>query len=215
MDYIGKLFNYKFKITQFDKSKYYSINKGYKKRSKLFRLIRLIVWDMLICGILQPIGALSTALFVCPVASLCVTLCNIHITIWIKQIINVFKSIHFLVAIVRKIRRAVSDGIFFHTIIRCNAKVPSNDTFIARRVAGPGLASDYFYQVFKTINPLNMWIFIKVLLIIWNKINPEQALAALETQIEINLLNTYQTYIEKIIKEPTRLYKWDLHQKIY
>jgi len=100
----------------------------------------------------------------------------------------------------------MSDGIFFHTIIRCNAKVPSNDTFIARRVAGPGLASDHFFQVAFTNN--SQYCFLLVLLLIrLIKINPEQALAALEANVEMNLLDAYRTYIEKIIEEPTRLFK--------
>ena len=45
------------------------------------------------------------------------------------------------------------------------ARVPSTDTFVARRIGGPGLASNFFYQV-----------------------RPEQVLAALEMQIELEIL---------------------------
>ena len=43
----------------------------------------------------------------------------------------------------------MSDGIMFCLVLRPRARVPSHDTFVARRFAGPGLASNHFYQVFK------------------------------------------------------------------
>ena len=35
----------------------------------------------------------------------------------------------------------------FYTVIKSRGRVPVNDGFVARRVAGPGLAADYFFQV--------------------------------------------------------------------
>ena len=35
----------------------------------------------------------------------------------------------------------------FHAVIRKRGRVPASNTFVARRTAGPGLASNYFYQV--------------------------------------------------------------------
>lgn len=35
----------------------------------------------------------------------------------------------------------------FHGVIKSRGRVPSSDGFVARRIAGPGLASNYFYQV--------------------------------------------------------------------
>ena len=35
----------------------------------------------------------------------------------------------------------------FHAVIKKRGRVPAQDGFIARRIAGPGLASNYFYQV--------------------------------------------------------------------
>ena len=55
-----------------------------------------------------------------------------------------------------------------------------NNTFLARRIAGPGMASEYYYQV-----------------------RPEQALVALETRLEHAELNAYENQISQKILEPT------------
>ena len=39
------------------------------------------------------------------------------------------------------------DTFMFHAVIKKRGRVPAQDGFIARRIAGPGLASNYFYQV--------------------------------------------------------------------
>ena len=36
----------------------------------------------------------------------------------------------------------------FYLILKPNARIPSYDTFVARRIGGPGLASNHFYQVY-------------------------------------------------------------------
>jgi hypothetical protein len=35
----------------------------------------------------------------------------------------------------------------FNLVIKKRARVPAGDSFVVRRIAGPGLASNYFYQV--------------------------------------------------------------------
>ena len=54
----------------------------------------------------------------------------------------------------------------FYLVLKPRARIPSRDTFFARRFAGPGLASNYFYQI-----------------------SVEQGLAALEANIEIEILS--------------------------
>ena len=66
------------------------------------------------------------------------------------------------------VRRAW-DVAMFNLVIRKRARVPAGDSFIVRRVAGPGLASDFFYQI-KT----------------------EQALVALEARMEMDELQAYK-----------------------
>ena len=57
----------------------------------------------------------------------------------------------------------------FRAIIAKRAWVPAGDSFIVRRVAGPGLASNFFYQI-KT----------------------EQALVALEARMEVAEVEAYK-----------------------
>jgi hypothetical protein len=52
-----------------------------------------------------------------------------------------------IVAVVRRGFRAVYDGVMFHAVIKSRGHVPSQDGFTVRRIAGPGLASNYYYQV--------------------------------------------------------------------
>ncbi len=43
--------------------------------------------------------------------------------------------------------RATWDAFMFYAVIQKRGRVPSRDGFIARRIEGPGLASNYFFQV--------------------------------------------------------------------
>ena len=54
---------------------------------------------------------------------------------------------YFKVACLRKCCRKVWDTVIYFLVLKPRAKVPSHDTFIAVRISGPGLASNYFYQV--------------------------------------------------------------------
>lgn len=65
------------------------------------------------------------------------------------------------------------DAAMFNLVIRKRARVPAGDSFIVRRVAGPGLASDFFYQI-KT----------------------EQALVALEARMEMDELQAYKVLLQ-------------------
>ena len=54
-------------------------------------------------------------------------------------------------------------------LVSKRARVPLGDGFLARRIAGPGLAGAYFYQI-----------------------RTEQALFALETKMELDQLRAYK-----------------------
>ena len=73
----------------------------------------------------------------------------------------------------------------YYFVLKCQARVPSHDTFVAKRVEGPGLASRHFYQA-----------------------KPEQTLAALEANLEIRLLNAYLSFIENKLDEPLQIYEY-------
>ena len=71
-------------------------------------------------------------------------------------------------AVVRKVLRDAWDTVIFRCMIGSCARVPLSDNFLARRIAGPGMASTYYFQI-KT----------------------EQALAALETAMDLDRLQVY------------------------
>ena len=62
------------------------------------------------------------------------------------------------VGIVKRGIRAVWDAFMFHAVIKKRARIPASDSFIARRIAGPGLAANYFYQVGIVMD----WVFLLV-----------------------------------------------------
>ena len=51
------------------------------------------------------------------------------------------------VASTLKLLEKLYDDLVYHAVLKRAARIPSSDTFVARRIAGPGLASDYFFQV--------------------------------------------------------------------
>ncbi len=115
------------------------------------RLLNGILWNLIVnilfCGILQPITCSLVAFVLCPLGAACVA----------------------SYAAVRLACREVWDAAMFAIVLKRAARVPAAESFLARRVAGPGLASNYFYQI-----------------------RPEQALVALETRMELEELETYK-----------------------
>lgn len=71
----------------------------------------------------------------------------------------------------------------FYVILKHQAKIPSGDTFVARRTAGPGLSSNYFYQA-----------------------KPEQALITLEAHLEVKMIRAYFGYVERRLRKPLNDY---------
>lgn len=66
-------------------------------------------------------------------------------------------------------------------MIKKRGRVPACDSFIVKRVAGPGMATNYYFQI-----------------------RPEQALAALEAKMELDELNVYQHLMEQKIHQPQK-----------
>jgi len=61
-----------------------------------------------------------------------------------------------VVGIVRRGLRSVWDAFVFHAVIKKRGLIPSRDGFTVRRIAGPGLASSYFFQVTMPISHGNI-----------------------------------------------------------
>lgn len=53
----------------------------------------------------------------------------------------------FTVGVLRYWLRLLWDAAAFHMLIKKRGRVPASDSFVVKRIAGPGLASNYFYQV--------------------------------------------------------------------
>jgi hypothetical protein len=77
------------------------------------------------------------------------------------------------------------DKIIYQLVVKRFARIPAHNGFLARRVAGPGLAAEYFYQV-----------------------SSPEVLAALESLIEQNELKIYRSYIERLLMKPVDDYRF-------
>jgi hypothetical protein len=124
--------------------------------------IPFICTRFVVVGVLSPALDVLTALILCPLASLIVT----------------------TFALVRKLVRSCRDNFMFHAFIKPLARVPANDSFAARRIAGPGLASNFLYQI-----------------------RAEQALAAVFLHVEKAILSAYIDFIDAKLSEPLTVYK--------
>lgn len=87
----------------------------------------------------------------------------------------------FAVGLVRYWLRLLWDAFTYHLFIKKCGRVPARDGFAVRRVAGPGLASDYYFVI-----------------------RPEQALAAFEAKMELDELQAYQHHVEREISQPQK-----------
>lgn len=83
--------------------------------------------------------------------------------------------------VIRYWLRLLWDTATFHLIIKKRGRVPASDSFVVKRVAGPGLASDYYFQI-----------------------SPEQALAAFEAKMEWDELSAFQNVVENTILQPQK-----------
>lgn len=73
------------------------------------------------------------------------------------------------------------DALTFHLFIKKCGRIPASDSFAVKRIAGPGLASDYYFMI-----------------------KPEQALAAFEAKMELDELQAYQHATETSILQPQK-----------
>ncbi|XP_055949382.1 uncharacterized protein LOC129983778 [Argiope bruennichi] len=131
-------------------------------RNKVCMVVEALLWHISVLGVLQPILALLVALVICPIASLIV----------------------FLAAMIRCCCRLIWDVAMFHFLIKRRGRVPSSDSWLVKRIAGPGLSNEHFFQI-----------------------APEQALAAFEAKLETEELNAFREEVERIILLPQQIYR--------
>ena len=115
--------------------------------SPLVSLTASLAWNILVLGLLQPLLCCLVATLLCPLLAGLIT----------------------GLALTRRGLRLAWDSLMFHAIIKKRARVPAGDSFVAKRIGGPGMASNYFYQI-KT----------------------EQALVALEARMEIDEIEAFK-----------------------
>ncbi|GFS15118.1 Gmk_2 protein [Elysia marginata] len=131
-------------------------------KNRLSLLCEALVWNLLLQGCLQPLAALLVGTVVCPLTAI----------------------IGFLFAGLRFCLRRAWDVLMFQLVIKSRGRVPSSNGFVARRIAGPGLASNYFFQI-----------------------RPEQALAAVEARAEHDELMAWQKNVMAVIETPRDMYR--------
>ncbi|XP_076032256.1 uncharacterized protein LOC143020023 isoform X3 [Oratosquilla oratoria] len=124
-------------------------------------ILQALVWYILVLGIIQPILALGTATVVCPVLAF----------------------LALLVGVARRGVRHVWDTLMFHSVIKKRGRIPASDSFLVKRIAGPGLHNNFYYQI-----------------------SCEQAAAAFEARLELDELAAYQREMERRINKPLNEY---------
>ncbi|KAH9503994.1 hypothetical protein Btru_067508 [Bulinus truncatus] len=131
------------------------------EKNRISILMEAVVWNILLQGCIQPVSAVMVGAVLCPVASFSI----------------------FLIGVLRFCLRNIWDTALFHIVIKTRGRVPGSDGFVARRVSGPGLASNYFFQI-----------------------RPEQALAAVEARIEHDELEAWKNQMVSILQQPKEAY---------
>ena len=110
-------------------------------------------------------------------------LLQLIVSIFIILLMPVISVITVLLACVRRSSRYMWDLFIYVVVIKPRARVPVTDTFVARRISGPGLATDYYYQI-----------------------NPSQALIKLEYDLERKELELYYSFMKSLLSQPGRTY---------
>ncbi|KAK8396821.1 hypothetical protein O3P69_005057 [Scylla paramamosain] len=131
---------------------------GLRKWSPIMQALAL---HLLVLGVLQAVFAFFTVIFICPVLSAVVLL-------W---------------GLVRRGCRHVWDTVMFHLVIKKRGRIPASDSFLVKRIAGPGLHNNFYYQI-----------------------SCEQAIAAFEARLELDELAVYQRETEGTIYKPLAAY---------
>ena len=111
-------------------------------------------------------------------------LLQLIVSILIVLLMPVFSVLTVLLACIRRSSRYMWDLFIYVVVIKPRARIPVTNTFVARRISGPGLATDYYYQI-----------------------NPSQALIKLEYELEQKELSLYKSFMESLLSQPGRTYE--------
>ncbi|ODM94685.1 hypothetical protein Ocin01_11990 [Orchesella cincta] len=130
-------------------------------RNQIFPLF-VTLGSLVLRGVVQPIFCLIGALVLCPTVSGLIALCSV-----------------FNYGV-----RIAWDSLMFYSLIKPKGRLPSGNSWIVKRVMGPGLAPDFYFEI--TI---------------------EQALIAFQAKLETEELNVYYHKANQKISEPLTEYK--------
>jgi len=129
---------------------------------RLFYLFHIILYKLLILGVCQPVACVFLALVGYPLAA--IVLC--------------------ILGSLQICTRSTYDFLVYHIFLKRIARVPATNSFAARKIAGPGMASQFFLQM-----------------------NPEHALVPVFYWVDRKILYTWEQMHRKQIAEPVELYK--------
>ena len=112
-------------------------------------IVMAIVWKIFILGIIQPIIAFLLGAIVCPILAAFVLLGEHHQKTphLLCLSLHNFTVILMAAGFLRYYARLAWDWIMLETLIKRLGRIPAVDTLFASRVAGPGLGSNFYYQV--------------------------------------------------------------------
>lgn len=128
-----------------------------RERNRIMVFFDMIIYRIIILGICQTVGSLFAGLIVLPFGSLFLT---------------TFGYVRFGL-------RSFWDTVMFQLIIKRYGRIPITDSFVARRVSGPGLSRNYVYQI-----------------------TPEQAYIAAENKIQVMELEHFEAQVKHWIDMP-------------
>ena len=89
-----------------------------------------------------------------------------------------------VLACIRRSARYIWDLFIFVVVLKSRGRVPVTNSFVARRISGPGLATNYYYQI-----------------------NPSQALIKFEYDLEAKELCLYDVFMKTLISQPAKTYR--------
>ena len=130
----------------------------------------------------------NSILLNCGIKGIIQILFAILFSILIHPSLAIISSLH---AILKYLLLRIWDFLIFFLVIKRKAKIPISNTFVAKRISGPGLNREYFFQI-----------------------SPDSAIISLMIYLEKLELDTFEEQTNYELNEPLRHYNNVVHQMI-
>ncbi|CAG0922066.1 unnamed protein product [Notodromas monacha] len=120
-----------------------------------FRLCESVLWRIIICGVIQPAFAIVFGCLVYPFIAMIIA-CE-----WSRksETDNMAVKSAERSACIRWAFRSGWDALMFHWLIKRHGQIPSKDSWVAKRIAGPGLVATVALVSRKKNQSENRWFF--------------------------------------------------------